>query len=284
MAAKSKKARYIAKQLKEYFPKKFPTYSAALPEAKLVYAQILDAGEKVTNKNIFSKIRTPRLTKAGALEFILKSKGWKDMMTIEHYFDLSNFQQYLLKCPNNLGFTSKLLPSTTKQPVMGGATAVEQTYDSLFGPYITYINGIKSQTADEDQRYQSDWLIKITTPQNKGKYFLSEVVSVDINGQQIDYLFDPKSPNNKSDKVVLSGAEVPEKKVDTETVSPSELVQTPSAGNISDDQRFLLELEKQKERTEIAQTTKIQKKMDFIAQLKELGYTPAEIKKELDKL
>lgn len=281
MAQQSKKARYIAQKLTKYFPKKYANYTSALPEAKRVYAQIQDAGERVNLKNIFSKVRTPRLTKAGALEFILKSKGWKEMESIHHYFDLQNFQQYLFNCPNNLGFVSKLLPSTTAQPVMGGADQ-DYTYRTLFGPYIDYINSIKSQTAEEDQRYQSDWLVKITQPKNKGKIFLSEVISVDVNGNEFDYGFNPKEPDRESTEPILSGAEVPQTE---ESVIPEQKVSQPaSTVGTSDDQKFLLELEKQKERTEIAQTTKIQKKMDFIEKLEKLGYSPAEIKKELDKL
>ncbi|MES2133860.1 MAG: hypothetical protein V4506_16025 [Bacteroidota bacterium] len=240
--AKKKGVQYTAQRLTKYFPKKYPSYTSALPKARSILSSIEKSGEKVTLKNIFSRIRTKRFTRSDALKLIFGSKGWKEIEQIQHYFDLISFSDYLKNTPNILGFVSKLLPATTAQPVMGGA-GHNHTYKTLFEPYVNYCNSIKLQTAEEDKRYESDWLIKVTIPKQKGKIWISEVISVDGNGNEFDYGFDPKKPDIDSKVPILSGAEAPEAQEEEKSTPES-----PKAAAGSD-QEFLLNLEREKQKT-----------------------------------
>lgn len=75
------------------------------------------------------------------------------------------------------------------------------------------------------------------------------------------------------------------------TVAPKEqpLLQEPST--ISDDKQFLLELEKQKEKTAIAETEKLKQRAitlkeerEYVKELKDLGFSNAEIMDRLNKI
>ncbi len=269
--AKKKGIQYTAQRLTKYFPKKYPSYTSALPKARSILSSIEKSGEKVTLKNIFSRIRTKRFTRTDALKLIFGSKGWKEIEQIQHYFDLISFSDYLKNTPNILGFVSKLLPATTPQPIMGGA-GHNYTYKTLFESYVNYINSIKLLTSDEDQRYQSDWFVKVTVPKQKGKIWISEVISVDGNGNEFDYGFDPKKPDIDSKTPVLSGAEVPESQQETESIPESPKVASGS------DQEFLLNLEREKQKTAQLQKEKDIARENLIDKMIKAGASWKDIK------
>ena len=107
--AKNKGVQYIAQKLVKYYPNKFVGYKNALPEARLVLAQISDAGEKVTVKNIRSKISAPRRKIKGApLLPILMSEPI-------NYFDLNTYIDLISMLPDNLLFRMKEVDSTVEE-------------------------------------------------------------------------------------------------------------------------------------------------------------------------
>ncbi len=278
--AKYKGVSYIAQKLAKNFPNKFTGYKAALPQARLVFAQIQDAGEKVTVVNIKSKIVKPRRKIKGAP--VLPPAMTEPI----NYFDMNSYIELISKLPDNILFKSKLIPSTVAQPLVGGGN---YSYEELFKPYVDYINTIKNLTPEDDDRYESDWYVMCTMPvpdKKKKGMWISNIISTDSRGDEFDYGFNPKKPNEEAKEVILSGNEAQEQLPDRELPDDTDVRErapaAPSAA--ADDRTFLLEMEKQREKTATAIRDAAKAKMDLITMLKEMGFTPAEIKAELNKL
>ena len=272
--AKTKGTQYIAQKLVKYYPNKFSNYKTALPEARLVLAQIQDAKERVTVKNIKSKISKPRRKIKGAPVLPIQ------MSEPINYFDLQVYIELIARLPDNLFFTSKIIPSSVKQPLKGGSL---YSYEQLFKPFVDYCNEMKNLTSEDDGRYETDWYVKCTElvpDKTKKGIWTSKIISCDSNGDEFDYGFDPKKETVMPEKPILSGLEKTE-----EALEAPKGEEIPKIGpSIADDREFLLNLEKAKEKTAIAETAKIKEKMEYVKMLKELGFTPAEIKIELNKL
>lgn len=283
--AKYKGVQYIAQKLAKYYPKKFSGYTAALPEARLVHAQIKDANEKVTVANIKSKISIPRRKIKGAPVLpVLMSEPI-------NYFDLNSYIELISKLPDNLLFKSKLFPFTVDQPIKGGGN---YSYEELFKPFVDYCNAMSNQLAESSGEKpdsdSADWYVRCTQPvphKTKKGIWLSQIISCDSRGNEFDYGFDPKKPAAEVKVPVVSGTEpaAQHEEVPLPESTEKEIPKGPAAGpSVADDRAFLLEMESRKERTAVAETAKIREKMEYIKMLKELGYTPAEIKSELNKL
>ncbi len=281
--AKYKGVSYIATKLAKYYPNKFSGYKAALPEARLVLAQISDAGEKVTVVNIKSKISTPRRKIKGAP--VLPQL----MSEPINYFDLNSYIELISKLPDNLLFKSKLFPSTVDQPIKGGGN---YSYEELFKPFVDYCNAMSNQLAESSGEKpdsdSADWYVRCTEPvpdKRKKGMWLSNIISCDSRGNEFDYGFDPKKPAAEVKSPILSGSEPAVSTEEVPLPESKEIPKGPAAeGTVADDRAFLLEMEARKERTALAETAKIKEKMEYIKMLKELGYTPTEIKSELNKL
>lgn len=281
--AKKKGVQYIAQKLVQYYPKKFSGYKNALPEARLVLAQISDSGEKVTVKNIRSKISEPRRKIKGApLLPVLMSEPI-------NYFDLNTYIELISKLPDNLLFKSKIVPSTVEQPIKGGGN---YSYEELFKPFVDYCNEMSNQLAESSgekpDSNSADWYVRCTQPEpdkRKRGVWISRIISCDSRGNEFDYGFDPKKPTGEVKAPIVSGTEPAVSPDEMPLPESKEATKAPASESaLADDRAFLLEMEARKERTAIAETAKIKEKMEYIKMLKELGYTPAEIKAELNKL
>jgi len=277
MKKKFKGVKHISGQLRKYFPGKFPTYKSALSESRLVLAQIQDAGERVNNKNIFSKVRKTRVGKSPAPDlgaFLLDQN---------HYYMLTEYVIEIKKLPNTITFNSKLIPSGLP-PIVGGGNI---NYDEYFKPYVDYINkqvGLIPEGEDSGSD-RSDYFLKCTQPRedkkNKGRW-ISDILSVDSNGDEFDYGFDPKNPEVQPFEVVSSESESSESKP-SEKEDAAEVKQ-PVAGGVSDDQEFLLRLEAQKEKTITASANLAEQKRLLIESMSKAGAPWSAIQSELNKL
>lgn len=202
--AKYKGVRYIAKALTKYQKGKYPSYTKALPDARKYLATLKSNNEKVVLKNLWKYSRKRKGTtstgargKAPILD--------KNLTDLSFYFELIDYPTWILRCPNNVFFTSKLVPS--KLPDIQGGTVID--YDDYFAPYVNFINGMKGLTNPEENRYETDWLVTCTEPfYNKAtKRWESKIISVDSNGNEFDYGFDPNTPSLLATKPTLSGSE-----------------------------------------------------------------------------
>lgn len=274
--AKHKGVQYIAQKLVKYYPKKFSGYKAALPEARLVYAQISDAGERVTVKNIRSKISIPRRKIKGAP--VLPAL----MSEPINYFEMNTYIELISKLPDNILFKSKIIPSTVQQPIKGGGS---YSYEELFKPFVDYCNAmageVKEQTGDMPDSDFADWYVRCTQPvpdKRKKGIWLSNIISCDSRGNEFDYGFDPKKPATEVKKPVVSGTE-PVEQEDIELPESKETIPkepTPTVG-MSSDQEFLLKMEQQKEKNAIAAQA-------LIKEMKEAGAPWDAIERRLEKL
>ncbi len=256
--AKTKGVQVIARRLVKYFPNKFSNYTSALPDARLVLSQIRDAGEKVNNKNIFSKIRTPRKPKRKSP--ILKERLGEPV----DYFELSEYPGWISKCQNNLLFTSKLIPSSIQQPFPGGA---DYDYAKYFSHYVDYIDSMQKKREDEGKEKEKSgtWHVMCTPPipyKNKKGFWITKIISVDSTGTEWESEFNPNAPT-KSAKETIIPDETRE-----ETLKPKEV--EVSQEDFSERIRF----EQEKQKT-------LDKEMEYIEKLKSLGFTNKEIREKL---
>ncbi len=152
-------------------------------------------GGKVNNKTIFDKIRIKRKPKKG-----VPTLGG-DMGVSVNYFDFKDYPGWIIDTPDNLLITSKLFPSTTQQPLIGG-----QSYpDEIFSPYIAYVNKFYDKNRPEDKDRVSGVYFVITTPpvpdKKKKGFWVSTVIPCDKNGKEMDLGFDPKNPELSFDEL-----------------------------------------------------------------------------------
>jgi hypothetical protein len=266
---KTKGIRHVAQVLHKYYPKRYTSYTHALPQARIVLAELKHSKQKVTNKNIFAKLNKGR---AGGskmeLANLLALPQVQELMKVINYFDIDSvdYTRLIRKLPKKIQLVSKLFPSTVDQPLVGGG---DYNYTTLFGPIVAFFDDQRS-SAEDTTRYNVDWHVTWTAPVKKKGVFEMEFISVDANGNLMDYGFDPKNVTSAPETPVLSTSEAPEKPATTETPT------VPSAG-VTSDQEFILQLEKQKEKTAIA-------KRELVKEMKEAGAPWADIKAELDKL
>ncbi len=271
--AKTKGVKVIAQRLTKYFPNKFANYTSALPEARRVFAQIQDEGEKVNNKNIFSKIRSPRISKAEQLNKMVGLENMKKMIDPIEYYNINeaDYPTSMKKLPKNLLFISDLFPDTVKQPLPGGA---DYSYKDLFAPYVAFCDKQRADTEDKS-RYEIDWFVTWTVPipnKKKSGEFISEFISIDANGNPVDYGFNPKNITQAPTTQILSEGEKPEKKVEQPTTTT-----TDRPTGLTSEQEFLLKMEQQKERNAIA-------KKELVDSMTRAGAPWSDIKAELDKM
>ncbi len=219
--AKYKGVRYIAKALTKYQKVKYPSYNKALPDARKYLAELKNNNEKVVLKNLWKYSRKRKPT-TGTTKKGQAPKIDKNLTDLSFYFELIDYPTWILRCPNTVWFTSKITPN--KLPDIQGGSVID--YDDYFAPYVNFINGMKGLTNPEDNRYETDWLVTCTEPfYNKAtKRWESKIISVDSNGNEFDYGFDPNTPSLLATKPKLSGTEIepPTPKEEEPKEKPSE--------------------------------------------------------------
>lgn len=226
--AKYKGVRYIAKALTKYQKGKYPSYNKALPDARKYLAELKKNNEKVVLKNLWKYSRKRKVAKGTGGK---KGKAPildPNLTRPSFYFDLIDYPTWILRCPNNVWFVSDLIPSNLDD-IQGGTSP---DYDLYFAPYVNFINGAKGLTNPEDNRYETDWLVVCTEPtfNNANKRWESKIISVDSNGNEFNYGFDPKTPTKLAEKAKLSGAEKPTEQPTKEkpTEQPKQPTQQPT--------------------------------------------------------
>jgi hypothetical protein len=183
---KYKGTRYVAKVLKKYFKKKYPTYNSALPKAREINDLLKKSGQKLTVKNVSELIRKkrgPKQQKKTAPELFYKLK------TPLYYFDLVDYPTYINDTTSEIHFVSKLFNEPDYE-IQGGQ---RQPYSNLFSSYVNYVNSIIDDDSDD---YANEYMVMATEPvyNNQNKRWESEIISTDKSGQQKDYGFDSGQP------------------------------------------------------------------------------------------
>lgn len=204
-----KGVRYVAKVLKKYYPKRYPNYKASLPQARIVFNQIKSEGKKVTVRSINAIVRHKKGKKRNVPEID------QQLRVLSNYFALVEYPTWILRTTNQVWFTSKLWKSDLDD-IQGGSLI---TYEEYFAEYVNYINGMKAMTNPEDNRYETEWMVKCTEPHfnRTKKRWESKIISCDGEGDEFDYGFNPKTPNKRLKSPLMSGV----KKQDNVNVAPS---------------------------------------------------------------
>ena len=193
MAKKRKKVfkgvRYIATQLKEYYPKRYPNYTSALPRAREIVDTLKLRDLKVTWSNAVKLERKPRIGgKQGDKPYVPS-----ELLTINHYWFLSDYPDLILSSSNKVFFTSDLIPASMDD-MQGGEL---YSYDEYFSYYVNHCNRLNQDKEREDKVYEQDFYVKCTEPtynRNK-KRWESKIISVNVDEDEVDYNFDPNKPN-----------------------------------------------------------------------------------------
>jgi len=192
--AKYKGVRYIAKALVKYQRGRYKNYNSALPDARIFFNKIKSSGQKVTLYSIWNLSRK----KKGNIP-----KIDKNLLAKSFFFELVDYPTWIARCSNNIFFISKLIPISKKE-IQGGSII---TYEEYFASFVNFINGMKSLTSPEENRYETDWLITCTEPTKNPatKRWESKIITVDSDGKEFDYGFNPNNPNIIATKPTLSG-------------------------------------------------------------------------------
>jgi len=261
-----KGVRFIARRLQKQYKSRYPNYTSALSDARLVLAQIRDAGEKVNVKNILDKTREKKAKKETAPQLPPEMRQEID------YFNLEDYIKYIADTPKSIYFISKIFPSTLKQQVRGGGN---YSYNELFADFVGYMNEIQSNSSSAaGDRYVPDLYLATVTTKDPvfidGKW-IAEIIYM----SQIDYGWDASNAGNVPAPNIIAP---PVQGQQEPTASAEEAVkeQGPEQGEI---ERLRLELELEKEKNK-----KLAGRMEYIKELRSLGFTNEEIKEELKKL
>jgi hypothetical protein len=202
-----KGVRYIAKSLNKYFKGKYPTYTSALPQARKINADLKSKREKVILKNITPYVRKSR--KKFKKDHSGKFEITDALLVPTYYWCLADYPQWIALCSNNIVFHSEISPAQMP-PIQGGTLPSE----SYFTDYISFCNNEKGKAAAEENEdaYTTEWMVMCTEPvPDKDGTFKSKIISVDSEGNPIDYGFNPNDPDFRPDELVMSDAEPAEK-------------------------------------------------------------------------
>jgi len=178
---KTKGTRYVAKVLRKYFSKKYPTYKAALPKAREISESLRSSGDRFTVKNVSSFIRKKRTTKESkkqAPELFYK------LTTPSFYFDLVDYPTYINDTTSKIFFFSDIF-NEEDYVIQGGQ---RQPYSNLFSSYVNYINSVID---DESDDYTTSYMVMATPPEfnKQNDRWESSIITVDASGNPQDYDF-----------------------------------------------------------------------------------------------
>jgi hypothetical protein len=219
---KYKGVRYIAKSLVKYQSKKYPNYNKALPDARKYLAEIKSSGQKVKLSSIWNLSRNRRQQSTSKKTKGSAPKIDKNLLELSFFFELVDYPTWIARCTNEIWFTSKIIPDSSSE-IQGGSIV---TYEEYFAPFVNFINGMKALTSAEENRYETDWLVTCTEPfyNSANKRWESKIITVDSDGNDFDYGFDPSTPNLLATKATLSGTtKTPEPTPEpTQTTQPAQ--------------------------------------------------------------
>ena len=246
---KVKGVRYIASVLAKYFKKAYKNKRNALPRAREILLLLSESNTKVTVAAIMSFER-----KKKAVSVPVKVELDIALLQVSPYFDLVDYPAYILRTQKGIVFKSKLIPNGLPEIQSGELIS----YEDYFKPFVNYINKMASLTDKNDNRYETDWLITCTAPalDSKGR-LVSEIISLDNVGDEVDYGFNPGVPSVSPDKAIVKGD------------LPSKVVPIGEPSKVSDLDKEL-ELEKAKQKT-------IEDKMKAFRELKDAGMSIEQI-------
>lgn len=266
---KVKGVRYIASVLANYFKKAYKNKRIALPRAREILLLLSESNTKVTVASIMSLERKSKVV------VIVPKKVELDgeLLIPQPYFNLQDYPAYILRSEKGVVFKSKLIPSGLPEIQSGELIS----YEDYFRPFVNYINKMAALTDKDDNRYETDWLVVCTTPalDSKGR-LVSEIISLDNVGDEVDYGFNPGAPTSSPDKVIVQGT-LPSGVVDKGVVSPgvydvSKELELEKAKQKTISEQ--IELEKEKQKT-------IDEKMKAFRELKDAGMSIEQINKFL---
>lgn len=197
---KYKGVRYIAKALKYYQSKKYPNYNKALPDARKFLAEIKSSGQKVKLSSIWNLSRNRR--QKGTGKKTKAPKIDKNLLEIKKYFELIDYPTWIARCSNEIWFVSNIIPDYVSD-IQGGSII---TYEEYFSSFVNYINSIKALTNIEDNDYETSWRVTCTEPYENSatKRWESKIITVDADGDEFDYGFDPKIPTLIATNPIIS--------------------------------------------------------------------------------
>jgi hypothetical protein len=265
---KVKGVRYIASVLAKYFKKAYKNKRIALPRAREILLLLSESKTKVTVASIMSFERKSKI--------VVTSKKVEldgELLIPQPYFNLQDYPAYILRSEKGVVFKSKLIPSGLPEIQSGELIS----YEEYFRPFVNYINKMASLTDKDDNRYETDWLVVCTEPalDSKGR-LVSEIISLDNIGDEVDYGFNPGVPTGAPDKVIVKGS-LPTGKIDKGVVSPEGVDVTKEIELEKVKQKTIneqIELEKEKQKT-------IDEKMKAFRELKDAGMSIEQINKFL---
>lgn len=136
-----------------------------------------------------------------------------------YYFEMGDYPTWILRSSKDVWFVSNLIPDNL--PDIQGGTLVE--YQDYFAPFVNYVNGMASMTEPESKDYEDDWFVSCTEPEwnEENGRWESEIISIDADGNIMDYGFDPLSPYKLAEKVITTERKPPVEEKPTE-VPPTE--------------------------------------------------------------
>jgi hypothetical protein len=226
---KFKGTRYVANVLRKYFKRKYPTYTAALPKAREVYAQLKSEGKKVTVANVESLIRKkrgPNKPKTKAPELFYK------LQQAAPYFELIKYPAYILTTTNQITFTSNLFNEGITE-IKGGQ---KTDYRETFQEFVNFCNKMHSEQRISDSQEIQVYVVCTAPEQDKQtKEWVSRIISVNDQGLEEDFGFIPGPLN----------VQVPYKKSKQpkQETQPSQKPQLPASPDV-ETLRIQAELEK----------------------------------------
>jgi len=225
---KYKGVRYIAKALVKYQTKKYPNYKIALPDARRYFSELKLGGKKVRLSNLWELSRTRKATVQKSAIPIID----RNLLELSFFFELVDYPTWIARCTNKIWFTSKIIPEYSND-IQGGTIV---SYEEYFAPFVNYINGMKALTSPEDNRYETDWLVTCTTPifNTISKRWESKIISVDSDGNDFDYGFNPNIPNLLATTSKLSGTVKQLTPPTTEPLTPPQLPQIQNAERVKE--------------------------------------------------
>ena len=202
---KFKGVRGIKKVLTQYYKKRYADPEKLKSKANEINRLLQKQKLNPTVDNILGFARKKQQAPAKGVKVIPTTKQPElpdSLQQASYYFELIEYPRYILTCTNQIWFTSNLW--TEGLPDIQGGTLIE--YETYFQNYVNHINSMKAMTTPQDKKYETDWLIKCTEPvwNPITKRWESKIISVDFDGDIIDYGFDPKNPQQSPASLILS--------------------------------------------------------------------------------
>jgi hypothetical protein len=183
-----KGVQYIAKQLKHYQKGKYPSYTKALPDARIIYGKLKENKQHVTLKNIWGYSR-----KAGKKRGSKKAVPYipQDLLDDHNYWETLDFASQFKKTSDKIFFESTISPSTL--PKIQGGTSIDA--EEYFKDFVRFCNALRRENAPEEDSSTDEWQVRCTEPTPINGKWISTIICTDSNGDVTNYGFDPDKPS-----------------------------------------------------------------------------------------